>query len=171
MARGALLEHVPLPRPDVHRIAGELPPAEAAAAYSAHAARRLPAGPDGFPQFDLILLGMGDDGHTASLFPGMPALAEAAAWVVPTDVPAYVRPNVPRVTLTFPVLNAAREALFLVTGGAKAGPLRRVLVEPPHDAARAHDGLPAARVRPAAGALTWLLDEAAASLLTGERDG
>lgn len=154
-AREALLDRVPLPRENLHRIRGELPPGEAAARYERELAEHF--GAESAPQFDLILLGMGDDGHTASLFPSMPALDERGRWAVATDVPAYVKPNVPRVTLTFPVLNAGCLVAFLVTGAGKAARIA--------DALGGGSTLPAARVRPAGGELLWFLDEEAASQL------
>lgn len=101
------------------------------------------------PLFDLVLLGLGEDGHTASLFPGKPALEETRAWVAPVPE-AGLDPFVPRLTLTFPVLASAHSVLMLVTGEAKRAPLRRL--------AEGED-LPAARI---AGPVTWLLDRAAA---------
>jgi 6-phosphogluconolactonase len=163
MARQALLDHVPIRASNVHRIAGELGPDAAAAAYTATMGTVFVMGEGALPRFDLILLGMGDDAHTASLFPGMPALLEREAWAVGTPVPEYVRPQVRRVTLTLPVLNAARQVMFLVTGSAKAEPVRRVLLDAGHDPAAA--ALPAARVRPEEGALAWLLDQPAAAWL------
>jgi 6-phosphogluconolactonase len=112
------------------------------------------------PKFDLILLGLGDDGHTASLFPGKPSLNESNAWVTHTP-PGVLPPPVDRVTLTFPVLNSARQAMFLVGGAGKATIVRDVL-EQPCDVQK-H---PACGVRPKDGTITWLLDEAAASKLT-----
>lgn len=156
-ARAALLGRVPLPGRNIHRMQGELPPEEAARACEQQLTHAFEAGE---PRFDLILLGMGDDGHTASLFPRMPALEERTRWCVATDVPAYVKPNVRRVTLTFPVLNAARAVAFLVTGQGKAARVAEVL-SPRGEG----ELLPAARVNPAGGALIWLLDEEAASLL------
>jgi 6-phosphogluconolactonase len=158
-AREALLSRVPLPPGNVHRVLGELPPEEAASAYE----RELGGVFYGEqPRFDLILLGMGDDGHTASLFPGMSALQERGRWCVATAVPAYVKPSVPRVTLTFPALNAARNVAFLVTGQGKAARVAEAL-------SQAGEGslLPAAQVNPSSGALTWLLDEHAAAQLEG----
>jgi 6-phosphogluconolactonase len=154
-ARETLLTRVPLPPENLHPMAGGLLPNEGAAQYERALAEHF--GADNLPRFDLILLGMGDDGHTASLFPGMPALDERARWVVATDVPPYVQPNVSRITLTYPVLNAARVALFLVTGNGKAARLGEVL--------SGDSALPAARVNPADGELIWLLDEEAASQL------
>ncbi len=159
MARRTLLDRVPLPPENIFPIRGENGPANAAAEY----VEKLHAvfGQDeSVPRFDLILLGMGDDGHTASLFPGMPALDERDAWVVGTSVPAYVKPQVPRVTLTLPVLNAARDVLFLVTGQGKAKRVREVRDEVAD--------LPAVLVQPQDGRLAWLLDEAAGASLKQE---
>lgn len=174
MAWRTLLSHVPLPADRCHRIKGELPPAVAASDYASTLAHAFESQAGTWPQFDIILLGMGEDGHTASLFPGMAALAENSKTVVATEVPAYVSPQVPRVTLTFPVLNAAREVMFLLAGQAKAAMVRRVLAEASSEEGE-EELLPAARVRaaqeredrarPAPGKLTWFLDRAAASQL------
>ncbi len=112
------------------------------------------------PRFDLILLGLGEDGHTASLFPGAASLAVTDRWVV-AGPPGTLPPPVERITLTFPVLNASREVLFLVSGRNKAEALRDVLEGKPTREQR-----PAAWVRPVDGTLTWLVDEAAARRLT-----
>lgn len=112
------------------------------------------------PSFDLVLLGLGDDGHTASLFPDMPALEVRDAWVT-SSPPGRLPPPVERVTLTFPILNQARHVLFLVAGEKKASVLHEILEsEPPVKK------YPAAGIQPAGGTLTWLVDEAAANLLT-----
>lgn len=157
MARRALLEHVPIPAGNVFPVPTTLPtPDEAAAAYAATIAEALGAPANGpAPKFDLILLGLGDDGHTASLFPGMPALHEMGRWVVASP-PGVLPPPVDRVTFTYPVLNAALKVLFLVTGEKKAKMLREVLAGGP---AEVH---PAAGVRPTDGELVWLADEPAA---------
>jgi 6-phosphogluconolactonase len=136
-AQEKLAGRVPIPAENVHRIRGELPPGEAAASYERELARR---------PLDLVLLGMGADGHTASLFPGGAWLDEAARWAVPARAP--VAPH-DRVTLTYPALAAARRVVIAVTGAEKRDALRRVL---------AGDlSLPAARV---AGAV-WVADAAA----------
>lgn len=139
------------PAAQVHRIRGEDPPRRAAAAYERELERVL--GPRG--ALDLVLLGLGTDGHTASLFPGEPALEERERLVATSRAPV---PPHERVTLTYPALAAARRALFLVAGADKAGPLRRVL-----DARGAGAGAPpAARVSLRSGELLWMVDRAAA---------
>ncbi len=149
MARCALLDHVPIPRENVHRIPGELPPQEAAAAYRLELQEALGAA----GHFDLVLLGMGSDGHTASLFPGTAAVDEEERSVVAVYVPKL---GAWRVTLTLPVINAARHVIFLVAGAEKAEVLARV---------RGGEPLPAAKVQPADGQLTWLVDRDAAARL------
>jgi 6-phosphogluconolactonase len=158
MVRETLLDHVPLPPDNVHRVPGERDASAAAAAYTLTLRSAFGLGSGARPHFDLILLGMGDDGHTASLFPGMPALNETATLVLASEVPDYVRPHVPRVTLSLPVINAANRVIFLVAGGAKVSAIRAVLCGPEPDVP-----LPARRVKPVGGALVWLLDEAAAA--------
>jgi 6-phosphogluconolactonase len=112
------------------------------------------------PQFDLILLGLGEDGHTASLFPGATSLRVTDRWVVASP-PGTLPPPVERITLTFPVLNAAREILFLVSGQNKAEALHAVL-----EGQSGREERPAAGICPMDGTLTWFVDEAAASRLT-----
>lgn len=167
MAWRTLLSHVPLPPDQLHRMRGELAPDIAAEIYVHLLARTFDPEESPWPRFDLILLGMGDDGHTASLFPGMEALAERSATVVATEVPSYVRPQAPRVTLTLPVLNAGREVMFLVAGKGKAERIKRVF-----EVAQSREGkdgqAPAALVQPSQGQLAWFLDEAAASLMRQE---
>lgn len=160
MAREALLDRVPVSEENVHRIRGEDESAATAAAYE-RGLRELFHTPDGPPRptpgarFDLVLLGMGDNGHTASLFPGMAALRETRRWVVAERV-AAVSPW--RVTLTPVVINAGAEVTFLVSGREKAATLRRVL-EGPYQP----DELPAQVVVPPEGRLRWLVDAAAAA--------
>jgi 6-phosphogluconolactonase len=156
MARESLLDHLPLPPGHVHAVPTEREPAAAARAYE-EVLRQTCGSDAGTPRLDLVLLGMGADGHTASLFPGTTALEERSAWVAPNWVP---RLQAHRVTLTFPVLQQAREVLFLVTGADKANVVREALR--PRDGDPRH---PAGQVRPAAGRLVWLLDEAAAAEL------
>jgi 6-phosphogluconolactonase len=163
MAHAALLIKVPIPESNVHRILGELEPAEAALRYedvlreTFQVTADEEGGESGIPRFDLILLGMGGDGHTASLFPGSDAVHEKKRWAVPN----YVKDlGVWRVTLTPPVLNAAAHVLFLIAGGDKAERLYEVLHGPYRP-----DLLPAQLVEPQAGKLEWLIDEAAGALL------
>jgi 6-phosphogluconolactonase len=159
-ARASLLDHVPVRPERVHRMPGRWAAEDGARLYEEDL-KRVFGEAAAVPRFDIVLLGMGDDGHTASLFPGMPSLDERERWVVGSAVPPYVRPNVPRITLTLPVLNAAYWVLFLVTGQSKAGRVREAITAEPGDP----DALPAARVRPTRGMLSWLLDEEAASML------
>jgi 6-phosphogluconolactonase len=160
MTRETLLGAVPIPPERVHRIEAErLDHAEAAAAYEAEIARVLGGTPGGTPPaLDLVLLGMGPDGHTASLFPGTTALAERRRWVVVNHVPKF---KADRITLTYPILNRAAHVVFLAAGADKAGVLREVLEGPP-DLER----LPSQGIRPEAGGPVWLVDRAAAAKLS-----
>ena len=155
MAREALLDFVPLPPENVHRMRGEDDPALAALGYELEIQRlfRTPTP----PAFDLICLGMGDNGHTASLFPGTAALRAGARWIVPQYVEVM---QTWRVTMTAPLLNAARHVAFFVEGAGKAEMLRRVL-HGPFDP----DVLPAQMIQPVDGKLHWLVDAAAAAQL------
>jgi 6-phosphogluconolactonase len=161
MAQEALLSHIPVPLENIHRIPGELPGQDAAREYAEDL--RLYFG-SLTPRFDLVLLGLGSDGHTASLFPGKPTVNETTCWVaaVVHDIPPP--PLVDRVTLTLPVLNAAAHVLFLVSGLGKAEILARVLHGPYQP-----DLLPAQAVKPVNGTLRWLVDEAAAAKLTPQQ--
>ena len=154
MAKETLLDHVSLPASNVHRIQGEMEPEAAAQAYAAEL--RAFFGTQ-WPAFDLALLGMGNDGHTASLFPGSAALRERMRAVVAVTADYEDRPA-HRVTLTAPAINAARQVLFLVAGAAKAETLQAVLEGPA-------ERFPAQLVRPTSGQLVWLVDRAAASRL------
>ena len=162
MAREALLDHVPVQATHVRRIRGEYTPAGAAANYNAVLHDVLDAG-DGIPAgghmaaIDLVLLGLGEDGHTASLFPGEITVHNATEWAS-----AATAPTVPagRVTLTPAILNSAANVLFLVSGSAKAAMLHRVIEGPrtPHE-------LPAQLIAPTSGLACWLVDAAAAAAL------
>jgi 6-phosphogluconolactonase len=153
MAREALLSAVPIPPEQVHRLRGELEPHEAAGEYDRLLREAFPetAGPD------LTLLGMGEDGHTASLFPGTTALGETGKNCVANHVEQL---NTWRLTMTAPFLNRSHGVLVLVSGSGKAQRLHEVL-EGPHDPGR----LPIQLIRPASGQLTWLLDREAAATL------
>jgi 6-phosphogluconolactonase len=156
MARTSLLDRVDVSPSSLHRMIAESPDLEvAAAAYADLLAANLSHNDCGMPVFDLILLGLGADGHTASLFPGTAALHETRRFVVANIVPEL---QTTRLTVTLPVINAAREIWFLVTGSAKAEILRRILRE-------RDPTLPATQVRPADGRCLWFLDHAAATHL------
>lgn len=157
MAKELLISQVPIPPNHVHRMLGELEPEVAAQAYE----RELQdffCGPR--PRFDLVLLGLGEDGHTASLFPDSPLLAERERLVAPATASYQGRPA-GRITLTLPAINSARQILFLVAGIAKAGIVESVLAGP-------DNRFPVQGVRPSAGSLSWLLDAAAASQLQSQ---
>ncbi len=166
MVRETLLAGAPVPAANVHPVPTGRGSAEASAAAYEETLERwfgLAAGAGRGterPRFDLVLLGLGEDGHTASLMPGCPALAETAR-LVSSCAPEHLAH--PRITLTLPAINAARRVLFLIAGAGKAEALSRVLAgeEPP-------DALPAAGVRPDGGELAWLVDEAAAGRLAGD---
>ena len=158
MASRALLDHAPIPPQNVHPIPTDAETPEiAAAAYEAVLCGHLrlfdpPSA--AAPVFDLILLGMGEDGHTASLFPGSPALEERTRWVAAAPIPPLA-PFAPRVTLTFPAINAAKSALFLISGAKKRAILQDILDHP--DTAR--DRYPAARVQPNGGCVWFVAHE------------
>jgi 6-phosphogluconolactonase len=153
MVREALLDRVRVPNENVHPMPTGLATPEAAAAAYERMLREFFA--SGTPAFDLILLGLGVEGHTASLFPGSPALLEKDRWVVAVDVPT--KPNL-RLTFTLPVINCARNVFFLVSGAEKREVIASLEREPELAATR----YPAARVRPR-GRIVWFLDRAAAS--------
>src|SRR5438874_11345108 len=162
MAHEALLSRVPIPRTQVWRIRGEAEDAEAAAAeYAKALAEAFGTRRGELPRLDLVLLGLGVDGHAASLFPGSPVLREIFRAVAAVHVAAASIPQ--RLTLTLPVLNAAARVVFLVAGPEKAKVVKAVLGE------RAI--LPAAMVRPDPGELVWLLDRAAAAQLSAAESG
>jgi len=152
MAREALFERVPIVPEHVHRIRGELEPSVAADEYAAEL---------GTEPLDIVLLGMGDDGHVASLFPGSTELLRTDRTVLTSRAP--VAPH-SRVTIALPVINAARVVALVVTGEGKATRVAQVFQERATGAAR----LPAARVAPRRGELHWFLDAAARSVLEAE---
>jgi len=169
MAFRALISKVPVPPQNVHRIPAELdPPEKAAQAYEkilgeslgslVKRETRSHASCEGepFPSFDLVLLGVGKDGHTASLFPGDQALKETKRWFAVVRGP-YGSPPVPRITLTLPAINRARCVLFMVSGPGKREVIRSIL----EDSGPATRSYPAARVSPQ-GRVVWLIDEEAA---------
>jgi 6-phosphogluconolactonase len=184
MAKETLLDRVPIPGDQIHRIKGEVDPEQAAADYerelralllrhperSEGSARqragdshdpslalRMTDGPLRATGIDLVLLGLGEDGHTASLFPGQPAVHETERWVLAVPSPAG---DMWRVTLTPAVLNLARNVTFVVSGAGKSFRLAQVLEGPINP-----DLLPAQAIRPTQGRLTWMVDQAAAARL------
>jgi 6-phosphogluconolactonase len=158
MANRTMLSRLDL-RPDqVHRIRGEEPPEQAALAYEEELRSFFNLSEGEVPRFNLMLLGLGDNVHTASLFPGIPALHERERIAVPVEVNA---PQPYRVTLTAPVINNSARVMFLVAGAKKAEAVKSALEGP-----RDPDRFPAQLVAPNDGELIWLLDRAAASLLS-----
>ncbi|MCP4667902.1 MAG: 6-phosphogluconolactonase [Deltaproteobacteria bacterium] len=155
-AREAFLGHLPLPPEQIHAMPGEVPPEKGARKYEEALIRVFGLKEGRFPIFDMIFLGMGKDGHTASLFPGQKALDEKQRLVVAVQ---GGDPHINRLTMTLPLINRARQIVFLVSGIEKAETLRSVFEE------RAV-GLPVQRIRPLEGNVIWLLDCEAASLLT-----
>jgi 6-phosphogluconolactonase len=165
MAREAMLQRLPIPPAQVHRIEAERQDrASAARDYQAVIARVFGIDPAGEPAtLDLVLLGMGPCGHTASLFPGTAALGETKAWVTVNFVPKFATD---RITLTYPILNRAREVLFLVAGTDKADTLAAVLEGPPDPIQ-----LPSQKIQPANGPVFWFVDRLAAARLTRAGEG
>lgn len=156
MAREVLLSRVPLSPQQVHRMPADQPDRDAAAQAYTHEMRQS-FGTGDIPHFDLIQLGMGPEGHTASLFPHQSSLHEQQRLVMYVNVP---KPPPPRLTFTPPILNAARHVLFLVTGAEKADAVQAVL-----EGDYNPEEYPAQIVRPASGEVVWMLDEAAAGKL------
>lgn len=156
MANATLFSRVALPAANIHRMPAEGPDLEAAAqAYETELRSHfILSAADTIPRFDLVLLGMGPDGHTASLFPHKPALQEKVRLVVASE--PGLKPFVPRLTLTLPVFDGAADVLFLVAGADKAETLQRVLNGPADP-----DALPSQSVAPTDGSLVWLIDRAA----------
>ncbi len=161
MARRELLVRVPVPASNVHRMEAEdANIGRAAHNYEAVLRKFLPLDDRGFPLFHLIFLGLGADGHTASLFPGSKLLRETSRWVSTPTVPKV---GARRMTLTLPVLEGARRLVFLVAGAEKASILREVLCEHPDPP------LPAQMVKPREGERLFLVDEAAAAKLSASQ--
>jgi 6-phosphogluconolactonase len=155
-ARHALLDHVNIPADNIHRIQSDFEPAAAATDY-ARTLKVFSTPPLEWPRFDLVLLGMGDDGHTASLFPGSPVDITSPTIAVTAN---YQDRPARRVSLTPLVFNSARQIIFLVSGGSKSETLASILNGEYHP-----EQLPAQRIRPTDGEVIWLVDEAAASRL------
>jgi 6-phosphogluconolactonase len=161
MVRDILLEPLAIPAMHIHRIEAERDDLDATAlAYEREIARVFGMSPGGAPPaFDLVLLGMGTDGHTASLFPGTAPVGDTGRWVVSHYLLA-IAGN--RVTMTPRILNAARHVMFLVAGAEKAQTLARVL-----EGVRDPRHLPAQMIEPTSGVLMWFVDRAAAAKLDG----
>lgn len=160
-AQQVLFSRVPIPSENIHRIPTEFPPEQAAELYEETLLKffsGLASEEDrNNARFDLVLLGMGDDGHTASLFPGTPAIHEDRRWVAAQYVDKLAAW---RITLTPAILNRARQVLFLISGAGKSTALQRVIY-----GSYAPDRYPAQVIRPQTGNLLWLIDEAAAVLI------
>jgi 6-phosphogluconolactonase len=151
IVRESLLSKIEIPAENIHRMAGEREPQAAAAEYEKHLQEFFGLESGALPRFDLILLGIGEDGHTASLFPGSDALNETERLVIS---PFVEKLNSYRLTLTLPVLNSGAEVWFLVTGASKADAVKKVL--------RGSADLPAAKVQPVNGRLVWFITQDAA---------
>ena len=156
LAQQVLLNKIPIPAAHIHRMPADAPDRDAASQAYTDEMRRVFA-TNGIPSFDLIQLGMGPEGHTASLFPHQASLHEQQRLVMPVSVP---KPPPPRLTFTPPILNAAHNVLFLVTGSDKADAVQAVL-----EGAYNPDEYPAQIVRPTHGEVVWMLDTKAASAL------
>jgi len=154
-AKKDFLDHVTIPLKQIHYMRGEIHPKDGELQYQQELIDFFQVKQGEFPVFDLVLLGVGADGHTASLFPGHPALNEKERLVVAVKGGS---PDVNRLTMTYPVLNHARHLIFLVSGKDKATIMRALFED-------GHASLPAQRIQPLSGALTWLLDREAASSL------
>jgi 6-phosphogluconolactonase len=157
MTREAMLNKVPLKSEQVFRIEGELPPEEAAARYESTLRNQFKLEGAEVPRFDVLALGMGDDGHTASIFPHTSGIHEMSHLVYANQVP---QKDTWRVTLTWPVINEAGDVFFLIGDKDKANPLHRVL-QGPYDP----ETLPSQLIQPKNGKLLFLLDQDAAALL------
>jgi 6-phosphogluconolactonase len=159
LAREYLFDHVPIPADQIYAIDDARPPGPTAEAYQGLLRQLFQPGPGQIPRFDLILLGMGEDGHTASLFPGHPLLTDTDRWVASIlDSP---KPPPERISLTLPLINQARHIAFLAAGQGKAAVLSEVFGPTDRDPI-----LPVQLVHPAAdGELVWFVDRAAAMQL------
>lgn len=153
-ARRDFLESVDIPRNHIHPMPTKPGSKKAAQAYAKELEKAVPKNHEGVPCFDIVFLGIGKDGHTASLFPNHDALAEDFRWIVPVR---GGHPFVDRLTMTFPILNRAKQVVFLVSGTPKATMVKQILDR------GSKTPLPAQQVRPVSGNVTWLLDKNAAS--------
>ena len=157
-AQRNLFQAVNIPPTQIYPLNDSLAVVAAAGAYQETLAQLFQPAGTAWPRFDLILLGMGEDGHTASLFPGHPLLQNCTDWVAPIfDSP---KPPPQRITLTLPLINKARQVAFIATGASKASALSQIFTPTP-----AAEPLPAALIQPPQGEVHWFVDEAAADLL------
>lgn len=157
-AKADFLDHIPIPATQIHPMPAEAFPEDGAKQYEQELKNFFGSDERCLPIFDLIFLGIGQDGHTASLFPGQRAVDEWEKWVVAVK---GGNPNVSRLTMTFPVLNHAKQIVFLVSGKGKALVIKAIFEE-------SNPPLPAQGVQPVSGRLMWLMDQEASSLLSGE---
>ena len=158
MANESLLQHVSIPSENIHRIPAELPDHNRAAEEYEQEIKTFFSAETALPRFDLILLGMGDEGHTASLFPGTAAMQETNHLVVPNYVEKF---GTFRITFTYPLINNAETVLFLITGADKAPALKEVL-----EGKQQPELYPAQKIQPENGNLLYFIDRDAASLLS-----
>ena len=158
LAKKDFLGRVPISPEHIHPMPGEVPPDQGALLYGKELQSFFGMNEEANPVFDLIFLGMGKDGHTASLFPGRESVLDSGKWVVAIK---GGDPDVYRLTLTYDVLNRGKQTCFLVSGKEKAPTVKAVFEE-------SKGQLPAQRIQPTQGKLTWLLDKEAASLLSKE---
>lgn len=157
LARRLLFNRVGIPEQHIHAVDDSNSPDETARAYEAEIERTLVVETGALPRFDMVLLGLGEDGHTASLFPGHPALRESRRWVVPVfNAP---KPPPVRLTMTLPVINAACQVVFVAAGSGKAGVVAELLRP-----SAGRPNLPAQMVKPTDGELHWFVDQNAAGV-------
>ncbi|MCX6109014.1 MAG: 6-phosphogluconolactonase [Proteobacteria bacterium] len=159
LAHDHFLSRVPIPKANIHRVQTELGAKPAAEAYTAELRAHFKLDDHSLPRFDMVLLGMGDDGHTASLFPYTAALHNTQQLVVSNAVPKL---GVDRITMTYPLLNAAAWVIVHICGQGKSAAVKAVLDSPPQV-----ERLPMQGIRPMHGELAWLVDQAAAAALDG----
>ena len=157
MTNLSLLSRIKIPAANIHRVLGENPPEEEAVRYAKEIKDNVPSGGNGFPVFDWIFLGMGEDGHTASLFPGAPTLKEREKICV---VATHPQSGQKRVSVTFPVLDSGKRVSFLVAGEGKEAVLKEILESPGQELP-----YPASMVSPSDGVLEWYVDRLAAPWL------
>lgn len=163
MVRECLIDKVPIPASNVFRIKGELTAENAASQYEKDIREffmKIRGNANEIPRFDLVLLGIGQDGHTASIFPGSPAINEGSKLVMAVEHDQPPPPLLPRVTATPPLINVGTQVVFLVTGKAKAERVNQVIM-----GSYQPERFPAQIVNPKSGRLTWFLDQAAADCL------